>query len=184
MGAVASIGGGTTYSNCNQTFTTPLVASATSYTWIVPAGATIVSGQGTNTVVVNYGTLTGSQTIKVRTTNVCGVSSADKSLTLSAGTCPGAREELVTPKLIAEVSLYPNPAKDVFNLEFNAASNGEMTLTIYNINGGLISTKNVKLTEGNNLISEDVSSLASGIYFVQIYDSANEETIVKKLVKD
>jgi hypothetical protein len=184
MAAVASIGGGTTYSNCNQTFTTPLVAWATNYTWTVPAGATIVSGQGTNTVVVNYGTLTGSQTIKVMTTNECGISSAIKSVTLIAGSCPSSKQEETAVKSVTEVSLYPNPTKDVFNIEFNTAMDGEMTMTIYNMNGAMIRTKNVKLTQGNNLINEDISSLASGIYFVQIYSSSNNETIVKKLVKD
>jgi hypothetical protein len=184
MGAVASIGGGTTYSNCDQTFTTPTVAWATSYTWTVPVGATIVSGQGTNTVVVNYGTLTGSQTIKVMTTNACGASSSIKSQTLTAGSCPSGREEVITPKSVTEVSLYPNPAKEAFNIEFNAASDSEMTMSIFNINGALVRTKNVMLTEGSNLINEDISSLASGVYFVQMSSSSNNETIVKKLVKN
>ena len=36
------------------TYTIPAVAEATSYFWTVPLGATIVSGQGTNTISVNY----------------------------------------------------------------------------------------------------------------------------------
>jgi hypothetical protein len=48
----------------------------------------------------------------------------------------------------------------------------------------MVRTKNVQLTEGNNVINEDVSSLSSGIYFVQIYNVSNGETIVKKLVKE
>jgi hypothetical protein len=59
-----------------------------------------------------------------------------------------------------------------------------MSMTIYNINGVEIRTKNVQLTEGTNIINEDVSSLSSGIYFVQIYNTSNNETFVKKLVKE
>ena len=86
--------------------------------------------------------------------------------------------------MASEVSIYPNPAKDNFTLELTSSQAGEMSMTIYNLNGSLIRTKNIKLTQGNNSINEDVSSLASGIYFVQVYSSSNGETIVKKLVKD
>jgi hypothetical protein len=184
MAAVASIGGGTTYSNCDQTFTTSLVAGTTIYTWTVPVGATIVSGQGTNTVIVNYGSLTGNQTIKVMTTNVCGASSAVKSLTLIAGTCPTGKQQEPKVKLDSNISLYPNPTKDVFNIELNADSDGEMTMTIYNINGSKVMTRNVQLNKGNNVIAEDVASLTSGVYFIQIYNTTTNETISKKLIKN
>ncbi len=114
-------------------------------------------------------------------TNACGVNSAVKTINLTSTACPLRMD---ASEVTSEVSIYPNPAKDNFTLELTSSQAGEMSMTIYNINGGLIRTKNIKLTEGNNMINEDVSSLASGIYFVQIYSSSNNETIVKKLVKD
>ena len=50
------------------------VSGASVYTWTVPPGATIVSGQGATSVVVNFGSAGGS--ITVRSENVCGVSPA------------------------------------------------------------------------------------------------------------
>jgi PKD-like domain/Glycine rich protein/Secretion system C-terminal sorting domain len=50
------------------------VAGATSYSWTVPAGANITSGQGTNSITVTFGS-TGSQ-ISVIASNSCTSSSA------------------------------------------------------------------------------------------------------------
>jgi len=50
------------------------VSGATSYTWTVPAGATIASGQGTETIAVNFGDTAGD--VGVTATNSCGTSSA------------------------------------------------------------------------------------------------------------
>ncbi|HXB40707.1 MAG TPA: PKD domain-containing protein, partial [Bacteroidia bacterium] len=44
------------------------------YNWTVPAGATIVSGQGTNSILVNWGSTPGN--ITVTETNACGAGTA------------------------------------------------------------------------------------------------------------
>lgn len=49
------------------------VPGAINYTWTVPPGANIVSGQGTSSITVNYGTQAG--TITVTADNTCGSSS-------------------------------------------------------------------------------------------------------------
>lgn len=48
------------------------VAGAGQYTWTVPTGATIVSGQGTNQITVNFGSSSGN--ISVLASNGCGTS--------------------------------------------------------------------------------------------------------------
>jgi len=80
----------------NVSYSTPAVSGATSYVWTVPNGATIVSGQGTNAIVVNYGstlginTACGATAICVRSVNACG-SSALRCVNLSlAPNTPGA----------------------------------------------------------------------------------------------
>jgi hypothetical protein len=55
------------------TFSTPAVSNASTYQWTVPAGASIVSGQGTNTITVNLGNQSG--TVAVSAGNGCGSSS-------------------------------------------------------------------------------------------------------------
>ncbi len=70
------------------------VPTATSYTWSVPAGATIASGQGTNSITVNF---TGSfidGNISVLASTVCGSSTVTSLLvngiTVTPGTITGA----------------------------------------------------------------------------------------------
>ena len=179
---IPAINGGTTYSSCNQTFSIAAVLGAISYTWTVPAGATIVSGQGTNSVVVNYGSLTGNQTIKVISTNGCGSSSAVKTLALTSGVCPGAKQSNDS-SVTQEINIYPNPVKDEFNIELNSLQ-GQMEMSIFSMNGAIISSKNIPLIEGNNIINENVSTLAAGVYFVRLTNSSSNETIIKKLIKE
>ena len=183
MPAIGTVSGGTTYSSCNQTFSIPSVAGATTYTWTVPTGATIVSGQNTNSVVVNYGTLTGNQTIKVVAANICRVSTAVKSVTLTRGNCPTAKESEINSLLVNEVKLYPNPANNVFNVELNASADAQLEMNVYSMNGSLVSSKNIQLSEGNNTITEDISYLSNGIYFVKFNNTSTNEMIIKKLIK-
>ena len=175
MPAVSSISGGTTYSICNQTFTTPIVAFATTYTWTVPIGATIVSGQNTNTVVVNYGALTGSQTIKVKTTNACGVSSALKSLALTAGACPTAKQSEPMISLVNRIKLHPNPTSSI--LSFETTNNTEIdNVVIVDLLGKVIFEGRPE----NNQIN--VERFASGTYILQAF--SGDERFQSKFIKE
>jgi len=56
----------------NQVYSVPAIANATAYTWTVPSGTTIVSGQNTNTITLNFGTNAQSGSISVYGMNSCG----------------------------------------------------------------------------------------------------------------
>ena len=53
-------------------YSTLPISNATSYTWTVPAGATIASGNGTMNITVNYGLTSVSGNISVAGTSYCG----------------------------------------------------------------------------------------------------------------
>jgi len=85
---LASIPKGSTGIN----YTIAPVAGATSYTWIVPLGATVVYGQGTTSVLVDYSCTVGSGNILVTANNACGSSGGSSlNITITAGipTTPG-----------------------------------------------------------------------------------------------
>ena len=169
-----------------QTITVPAVLYATSYVWTLQNGATGTST--TNSIVVDFSMvspLTASviNIIKVKAANACGVFGAEKSISLTydnVSTCAG---KMASPVMVSEVSIYPNPATDNFNLELTTSVASEMSMTIYSMNGATVRTKNIQLSEGNNVINEDISSLANGIYFVRFNNPTNNETIVRKLIK-
>ncbi|MDR0873635.1 MAG: gliding motility-associated C-terminal domain-containing protein [Prevotellaceae bacterium] len=70
--AAAITGLGEVCAGTSTSYFIPLIPSATFYEWILPTGAMITAGAGTNTIMVNYSA--GAQTglIQVRAVNACG----------------------------------------------------------------------------------------------------------------
>ena len=66
----------------------PAVSGATSYTWTVPSGASIASGQGTTSIVVDYSCVAVSGNISVTANNDCGTSGA-RTLPVTVNAAPG-----------------------------------------------------------------------------------------------
>ena len=60
--------------NATGNYSIVLVPNATTYTWTVPVGSTINSGQGTNTINATFGSSSGN--ITVTAGNTCGTSAA------------------------------------------------------------------------------------------------------------
>ncbi len=72
------------------------------------------------------------------------------------------------------INLYPNPTNEVLNL---VASNldGMTEVTIYDISGRVISSTSMNLTSGSIQVL-DVSSLTTGMYFVQLLANGKRST--------
>ncbi len=72
--------------NCStsvvHTYSIPAISNASSYTWSVPAGATITSGQGTRTITVTYTSTFVTGVISVVGKNDCGNTSAAVTKTI------------------------------------------------------------------------------------------------------
>jgi hypothetical protein len=80
-------------------------------------------------------------------------------------------------------NVYPMPFNESVNLTINHASQELVQVTLYNMDGKLISNKQVSLTKGNNTIQfNDMSQLATGLYFIQIKGSTINENI--KVLKE
>ncbi|MBF4473532.1 hypothetical protein [Flavobacterium sp. HJJ] len=79
-------------SNSGQIYTIAAVSGATSYTWTVPSGWTINSGNGTTSIFVTTGSVGNNGNISVTATNGCGTSAAKTfavtvvATTVTAGT--------------------------------------------------------------------------------------------------
>ena len=75
-----------------------------------------------------------------------------------------------------EISLYPNPASDVFSIDFgNNASDKE--IFVCNLNGEVVYNEKHNV---ESVISINADSYASGVYFVKI--KQQNKTEVKKLI--
>ena len=64
-------------------YSVKVVPSATGYSWTVPSGASIISGQGSTAIAVNFGTTGGN--VCVTANNACGTSAAS-CLNMTFGT--------------------------------------------------------------------------------------------------
>ncbi len=66
------------------------IPNANGYTWTVPAGATIVSGANTNSILVNFAPTASSGNITVHGTNSCGNGPVSPNFALTANPIPAA----------------------------------------------------------------------------------------------
>jgi hypothetical protein len=77
-----------------------------------------------------------------------------------------------------EFSIFPNPTRNTVELKFSKITSNKINTAIYDIQGKLILNSNNELL--NNSISLNVSSLKSGMYFMQVTDGVNQLT--RKLI--
>jgi hypothetical protein len=75
--------------------------------------------------------------------------------------------------LYSTVSVFPNPASENVNVVFNSSIVSDGVLSIADVTGKILEQKNVRLPEGSNLISVDVSGFSSGIYMLQLKQGNN-----------
>jgi hypothetical protein len=85
--------------NSTQTYSITPVARATSYVWNVPTGATLLSGQGTNSITVNFTSGLVNGLISVSPQNVCGSAVSVSKKDVGAGGAP-AKSGAVTGPIV------------------------------------------------------------------------------------
>lgn len=89
----------------------------------------------------------------------------------------GMAEEVV---LHRDFNIYPNPATETVTINFAMSRNETVVLSVYDMMGKLVDTFTNKSMAGANQVTLDVSSLNSGIYFVNA--TVGEQQISRKLV--
>lgn len=87
--------------------------------------------------------------------------------------CENFRGPVNTPTTYLDqtspIVVYPNPAPDYVNLEFNLSTNSDVEINIMNLNGQSIITKKLnKQEKGKQTILVSTSALSSGIYIVSV----------------
>ncbi len=78
------------------------------------------------------------------------------------------------------ILIYPNPAKNEFNLAFYSEQSEQVKITVKDINGNELFVLSNQSATGTFVKTIDVSQLSAGIYFVHV-SSANQYRI-KKLI--
>jgi hypothetical protein len=163
----ASISGPTTVcrNQAGVVYSTPVVSGVT-YTWTVPSGAVITSGQGTASVTVKFGTSNGNVT--VRANNGCG-SSTTRSLAVCVASCrfgePEPEEVTETISSVYEFVVYPNPGIGILNIALPELDE-EIQLRVFAANGTLVRYE--QIPAGNQSWMLSLENEAEGMYMIQL----------------
>lgn len=162
-------------------YSVPAVAGLT-YNWTVPAGSAIVSGQGTSSITVNWGNSSGL--VKAFAVNSCGTSVVSSlSVAVGAKLTSFASVEKTENVQTAGIAVYPNPAKDLAYVKFDAGKEYRYAIDITDITGKPVIRKNGIAMKGINTVSVDVHGLSNGTYIVAIFNEKGERK-TWKLVKE
>lgn len=99
-----------------------------------------------------------------------------------AGQVLGINEN--TTNAINNVSLYPNPARNVATINFNLAKETFVNANVYDMTGKTVATLyNGQMNSGANTFTVNVSELPAGIYFTTISSNEGSKTVKLVVVK-
>lgn len=167
--AIGAVSGTTTLceSTTDVTYTVPNATGANSYNWTVPTGASIVSGQGTSSITVNYnsGSESGNVTVVALDVNGCQSTASTKAITVNAQPA----KPIITPNgnLLATAAVAFTTYKWYFN---NVVIGGAITNTYAATANGLYK---VEITNSNGCInsSDEFNFVATSLNDVLIEGS-------------
>jgi len=82
-------------------------------------------------------------------------------------------------EVFTSVTIYPNPASEMTNIAVNSNISEDVTISIYNTIGQLISTQKAKFVQGENKIELNTADFANGIYNIEFQSKSGK--LVQKL---
>jgi hypothetical protein len=153
----------------NVAFSTATVNGATTYNWILPSGASIVSGAGTNSILVNFGATAGN--VSVNAGNACG-NSANRNLSVAIN-CRTTANAVTSANLTA----FPNPASELLTIQIDASERTNSRLILRDLTGRTVLQQDLRLISGLNQFNVDVHDLARGVYLLELGLDANREAL-------
>ncbi|MBK9423971.1 MAG: T9SS type A sorting domain-containing protein [Bacteroidetes bacterium] len=142
------------------TYSIAAMFGASSYTWVVPAGSSIIAGQGTSSIIVDWGTISGLVTVTA--TNSCGVSGT-RTLNVIVN-CKLSGNEI--PGVL--VNAYPNPVASELTIEVSSEKANDYALELTDVSGRVVYSGQMNTTGGMKTTTVDVSTLSKGMYMLTV----------------
>lgn len=151
------------------------VANATYYNWILPAGISVLTGEGTNSISFYFPSNFESGTVSVYASNACG-NSGTRSLsivklnckTLITGNNKSTKEPLYTDRFNIEpkisIDLFPNPSTSTFNIKVNSKNSDQVVVNVLDMQGRLIKKFKIIANEKGSFGVD----LKSGTYIIEV----------------
>ncbi len=175
---------GTSAVTANQTdltYRVPNPQPRTTYTWTVPNSATLVSGQGTSRIVVNWGA--ASDSISVSASNDCNYTrQIFYSVSVTSGFAGNSENNAKVTENNKMISVYPNPTQGKAKLLFTMNKEIKYIVAITDMTGKVLQHKESTSFAGENQVDLDISNYANGMYMISLI--TNEEKRNIKLIKE
>lgn len=157
--ATAILGSNMVCRNSTTTFTTPEIPYATSYVWSLPSGFNIVSGLGSNTIVVEVNNVAVSGEVSVWGSNKCGEGvktsievEVDKPMTINGA------QITIPPYVCDDNTIFPLSVSEV-----EGATNYEWVMPVgYNVLSGQ-GTRSVMVQIDKYALSNTISVVPSNV---------------------
>lgn len=144
------------YGQTNIIYSVPTHAGS-SYQWSFPAGVTIVSGQGTNQILVNWGTISGLISVTETETGSCVVGPVDLYVTASNNS---GIENSSTG--VSDVTIFQNQTENSIHV---LTSLNSYSIEIYSLTGKVVLTT-AKCSK--NAVISLPESIKSGVYIIKV----------------
>ena len=158
----------------NVVFSIAPVDGATSYVWTVPGGSSIMSGQGSTSISVNWGNSGGNVNVKANR-SCSGLSTArSKAVSVACRTTDNVR-------LSNDFTFYPNPTHSEFAISLQQLNAGYLNLSMLDLAGRQVYDNTLYHPAG--IHSHNLSvTLPQGMYLLKL-TSAESEILQKFIVE-
>ncbi len=164
------------------------VLEASGYQWLVSGGLVIVSGQGTNSIVVNAqaGFIDGN--IKVKAIN-CKGSSGNRTRRITKNTNCRTTEYIIAKDQIGKndselssLSVFPNPTSDKIMVSFYTETNTKWIVKVSDLLGKVVILDEIISSKGFNSKKLEFGSLPKGIYLLYLQSNGISDIYSKKII--
>ncbi len=130
--------------------------------------------------IVNLIAYGNSPSAKIRFRNISGYENNLYLDNINITAVPFTVSLTPSYSLDKSVSIYPHPANETLNIQLYANETGKLTMEIMDVAGRLVQNAAWQYQEGQNDWKTELSSLASGMYFIRLNNE--KETVVQSLI--
>lgn len=162
------------------TYSTQVANGAWYYEWLLAPEEAGTLTQDNLTTQIHWSPIyEGTATIKVRSTNDCGVSIWSDSLVVQTYMCLGT-EEYETG--LRAINVYPNPASSTLTVSYkNRIPNKPVTIELLDMYGSVVISYN--MAKSKQQLDIDVTGLAKSLYLVRVVENGEIVGIRKVIVE-
>ncbi|WP_281324079.1 GEVED domain-containing protein [Flavobacterium sp. IMCC34518] len=144
--------------------------------------STAATGSVRMRVIVSYNSITspcGTYNYGETEDYTLNISATAKMASQSSKIIADSNDEVKT--LPAKIGIYPNPAREDFNISFSSDINEKVTVKVYDLQGREEKSFVIYATAGENRIRNNTAGLRSGQYIVKVI-KANEVSTTKLII--